>query len=290
MKTTKKRRTLRYADNYVHIALLFIYIISFFSAAGSLLVIFDLLLGIRITKVNLFDSIVIFLVTVSACLVIIAFWRRYWFLPVDLRWLITQHGGTDIRQQSSYRGVLVRGRLGSMWLLATLNSPILDADPMLHSYEFWRKLSRGFPEFMFEGARVSFVQPGDFDQLPQIDITVIGQEEISPAETGVPALDRAIKSAAQSLDDENITLRVEVRSQWLLVEVDGGVWLGARFMHKIEQAMKFSQILTGQLVGIFSFLDADNWEVEQKNFFRGLRDPPDMPERELYVVPRRKNA
>ncbi len=174
---------------------------------------------------------------------LVVYWRRYWFRPADLRRVVLMHGGTEFHERSSLYGIQIKARVGTCWLLATLNRPVLDFLPASAwpAYEFSRKLTLAVMDFMREGARVGLVQLGDFSRFPQVNVVVRSGASTAVGPSGDATLDRAIEVAARALADSDFALRVEVRPQWMQVEVDGGAWLGGRFSRRIELLFDFSR-------------------------------------------------
>lgn len=258
MKTDSK--SVQRISGSLHIALWWV---AFFLAVVVVTLCIALLHGLLRSGHATVDVVAWLVLSVAALAGVLAYWRRYWFRPADLRRLISAHEGTDFRQRSSLSGVQIKARLGTLWLLATLNRPILDVLPTWPTYELQRKLALGVPEFMLEGARVALVQLGDFTQLPQIDI-VAGRQKVEPVQTGNGLLDRAIRASTAALEDEDIKLRIEIRPRWLQVEVNGGAWLGSRFAEKIEHAIEFSRRLIEELTGSFTPVKPIECTVEQE--------------------------
>lgn len=254
-------------------------------ATLSIATLYDLRDGRVAMGVGMF--LVLSVMTVAGLL---AYWRRYWFLPDDLKRLIAAHAGTDLERRGWLQGFQIKASIGPLWLLATLNRPILDVLPTWPTYEWKRKIAMGFSEFMLRGARVGLFQLGDFARFPEVDIVITGEREIIPRQTGNSTLDRAIQTAAQALADADLTLRVEVCDQWLQVEVDGGAWLGSRFAHKIERALEFSRRVLEQLTGSFTPMNPSEWTIEQE-YARERSARFAVPlERRLRVTPVREQS
>jgi hypothetical protein len=240
----------------------------------------DVLRNVRIAP----DVIVLFVLSIVALVGLLTYWRRYWFRLVDLRRLISAHAGTDAYQRSTLWGIQVKAKFETLWMLATLNRPILDVLPTWPAYEFQRKVDLGLPEFMLEGARVGIVQLGDFHRFPHMDIIISGKEKVELSQVANEILGHAIRDAAEILEGTDVVLRVEIRSHWVQVEVDGGAWLGSRFAQKIELALEFSRRLIGQLAGAFAPLDPAEWTIDQEYVRAPRGRSVTFLERRLYVT------
>ena len=201
--------------------------------------------------------------------VVYLFWRKYWFLAGDLRMLVLDHGGTAFRKQAGLTGNRVKARIGDLWLLGTLNRPIMD---FLPTYDFDRNKPKDIPEYMVEGARVNLFRLGDFGSLPQVELQVKMEQPSNspPTDTGHSLLDNALRNAARVLTNPNIVLTVEIREDWLRVEVNRGVWLGSQFVQHISQALAFADRLTEGLSSYFTPADPEEWTVEQVYTLRGV--------------------
>lgn len=224
---------------------------------------------------------------VVALIALLVWWRRYWFLSSDVQKLVAKLGGVNLFRRKSLEGVQLKAQFGAIWMLAALNRPLLDVLPTWPTFEYSRKVAMGAVEFMIAGARVSFIQLGDFSKFPEVDIVVAGMRRVTPLQTGVEVLDRAIANAAKMLDSADDKLRIELRNRWLQIELSGGVWLGQRFAENIALGLKFSRQLVEQLAGSFSPLSTDEWTVEQEYVRRHVpsRKFLFVRERQLRVLP-----
>lgn len=202
--------------------------------------------------------------SVVALIALLVWWRRYWFLSSDVQDLVAKLGGVNLFRRKLLEGVQLKARFGTLWMLVALNRPLLDVLPTWPTFELSRKVAMGAVEFMIAGARVGFIQLGDFSRFPEVDIVVAGGRGITPLQTGAEELDRAIGNAAKMLGSVDDTLRIELRNRWLQIELSGGVWLGQRFAEKIELGLKFSRQLVEHLAGSFSPLSIEEWTVEQE--------------------------
>ncbi|SRR5581483_1072211 len=229
------------------------------------------------------------LLSIAALAAVIIYWRRYWFRPADLKRLVSAHGGTDLHVSRSLSGVQAKARMGAQWLLATLNRPILDVLPTWPAFEFSRKLALGPVAFMRQGARVGLVQIGDFSRFPEVDIRVSGEPGSKTAPSGDKALDRAIQTVLRVLKDSGVALRLEVRPEWLQIEVEGGAWLGDCFTRRIELLFAFSRRLFEQLRGLFVPTSPDDATVDQQYVRPRSGRAGALFERRLRVVPYRNN-
>jgi hypothetical protein len=202
--------------------------------------------------------------SVMALIALLVWWRRYWFLSTDVQELVSRLGGVNVFRHKSLAGVQLKARFGTLWMLVALNRPLLDVLPTWPTFEFSRKVAMGVVEFMTEGARVGFIQLGDFSRFPEVDIVLVGGRGITPSQTGAEELDRAVGNAATMLGSADDALRIELRKRWLQIELSGGVWLGQLFSEQIERGLKFSCRLVEELAGSFSPLPIEEWTVERK--------------------------
>lgn len=229
------------------------------------------------------------MLSVAVLTALLVWWRRYWFLSSDVQELVAKLGGVNLFRRKSLEGVQLKARFGTLWMLVALNRPLLDVLPTWPTFEFSRKVAMDAVEFMVAGARVGFVQLGDFSRFPEVDIVVAGGRGITPLQTGAEVLDHAIGNAAKMLGSADDTLRIELRNRWLQIELSGGVWLGQRFAEKIELGLRFSRRLVEQLAGSFSPLSIEEWTVDQE--YVRVRAPGRkfvfLRERQLHITPTR---
>ncbi len=205
-----------------------------------------------------------------AVALLIAAWRRYWFLRPDLGAVVAASGGTPLHRIRFGRRAL-RARVRDLWLVARLDSPLGSYWPV----RLWRvgdavRAAQGSapwgagpsggldPRYMLSASEVSLFRLGDFGALPETELRVAKGAVPETADAG---LSRAISEAADALQDAEMELRVEIRARWLRVDVRGGSWLGAAFGPRVRQAIDFAARLADALAPRFTPLDPGRWTV-----------------------------
>lgn len=196
---------------------------------------------------------------------LVTIWRRYWFLPSDLRSFVNardvQLGATalppDDRARMDTDGKrLISARIGDVRLVAVLDHPVRGYWPgrMVRFRPDGAQFIYGLnPEYMLRAAVVELVREGDFSRLPRTELqTSAGSLQKGDVRTGDIALDLALREAAAPVREIEMPIAVRIASDHVRVGTSGGSWLGARFGFRIGALLGFLERLAAGLEGRFT--------------------------------------